>query len=224
MIFEKGIFMAIIVIAHSKGGVGKSLIAWNLAIAKNTPILDLDYQKSLVFANKFRVNSGNKPLEIIQPTSQKEFVDYLEKYPEDQDIIVDVGGFDSSTNRVALYIADLIITPVNEDMQEIAGLIKFHATLQELSNKMHKKVVAHVLINNVNPNTRDFTIVKDMVSKHPLYKKLDSIIARRVDFSKAMKEGLGITEFSKDNTNKARRSILDLKKEIDMFLQVNKED
>jgi len=216
--------MAIIVIAHSKGGVGKSLIAWNLAIAKKTPILDLDYQKSLVFANKFRVNSGNKPLEIIQPTSQKEFIDYLEKYPEDKDIIVDVGGFDSSTNRVALYIADLIITPVNEDMQEIAGLIKFHATLQELSTKMGKQVVAHVLINNVNPNTRDFTIVRDMVNKHTLYKKLDSIIARRADFSKAMKEGLGITEFSRDNTNKARKSILALKKEIDIFLDENKED
>ncbi len=216
--------MAIIVIAHSKGGVGKSLIAWNLAIAKQTPILDLDYQKSLVFANKFRVNSGNKALKIVQPTSQKEFIDYLENFPENKDIIVDVGGFDSSTNRVALYVADLIITPVNEDMQEIAGLIKFHATLQELSSKMGKEVVAHVLINNVNPNTRDFTIVNDMVNKLPLYKKLESIIARRVDFSKAMKEGLGITEFTKDNSNKARKSILALKKEIDSFLKEHKEE
>lgn len=215
--------MSIIVIAHSKGGVGKSLIAWNLAIAKKTPILDLDYQKSLVFANKFRVNSGNNALEIIQPTSQKEFIDYLEDYPEDKDIIVDVGGFDSSTNRVALFIADLIITPVNEDMQEIAGLIKFHATLQELSKKMNKEVVAHVLINNVNPNTRDFSIVSDMINKHPLYQRLESIIARRADFSKAMKEGLGITEFTKDNKNKARKSIIALKKEVDAFLKDNKE-
>ncbi len=189
--------MAVIVVAHSKGGVGKSLIAWNLAIAKNTPILDLDYQKSLVFANKFRVNNNNKPVEIMQPLSQKEFIDFLENYPEDKDIVIDVGGFDSSTNRVALYIADIIITPVNEDMQEIAGLIKFHATLEELSTKMNKKVKAQIVVNNVNPNTKDFSIIEDMVDKHPLYERLNTIIARRADFSRAMKEGLGITEFTK---------------------------
>jgi len=211
--------MAVIVVAHSKGGVGKSLIAWNLAIAKNTPILDLDYQKSLVFANKFRINNAYKAIKIMQPTSQKEFIDFLENYPEDKDIIVDVGGFDSSTNRVALYIADIIITPVNEDMQEIAGLIKFHATLEELSIKMKKKVKAHIVINNVNPNTKDFTIVSDLVHKYELYEKLNTVIARRADFSRAMKEGLGITEYSKDKTNKARQAIVSLKKEIDKYIK-----
>lgn len=211
--------MAIIVVAHSKGGVGKSLIAWNLAIAKKTPILDLDYQKSLVFANTFRARNNVKPIEIMQPSSQKAFVDYLENFPENKDIIVDVGGFDSSTNRVALFIADLIITPVNEDMQEIAGLIKFHSTLDELSTKMNKKVYAHLLINNVNPNIKEFRIVQDMVEKNELYRKLNTIVARRADFSRAMKEGLGITEYTRDRTNKARRSILDLKKEVDTYIQ-----
>jgi len=211
--------MAVIVVAHSKGGVGKSLIAWNLAIAKKTPILDLDYQKSLVFANQFRINNGYAPIEIIQPTSQKMFISFLENYPEDQDIIVDVGGFDSTTNRVALYIADIIITPVNEDMQEIAGLIKFHATLQELSSKINKEVVAHVLVNNVNPNTKSFPIIDGMVDKHKLYKKLDSVVARRADYSRAMKDGLGITEFTKDKKNKARISILDLRREVDIYIK-----
>lgn len=210
--------MAVIVIAHSKGGVGKSLIAWHLAIAKNVPILDLDYQKSLVFANNFRVNNNHKAINIQQPLSQKDFIDYLENYPDNKDIIVDVGGFDSSTNRVALYIADIIITPVNEDMQEIAGLIKFHTILEELSQKMNKEVKAHILINNVNPNTKDFTIVNDMVSKHALYNRLETVIARRADFSRAMKEGLGITEFTKDSKNKARASIISLKKEIDNYI------
>ncbi|MCF6244374.1 MAG: ParA family protein [Sulfurovum sp.] len=211
--------MAVIVVAHSKGGVGKSLIAWNLAIAKNTPILDLDYQKSLVFANKFRINNDYKAIKIMQPTSQKEFIDFLEEYPEDKDIVVDVGGFDSSTNRVALFIADIIITPVNEDMQEIAGLIKFHATLEELSTKMNKKVKAHIVINNVNPNSKDFAIVSDFSDKYELYEKLNTVIARRADFSKAMKEGLGITEYTKDSSNKARQSILSLKKEIDIHIK-----
>jgi len=210
--------MAVIVVAHSKGGVGKSLIAWHLAIAKNVPILDLDYQKSLVFANNFRVNNNHKAINIQQPLSQKDFIDYLENYPDNKDIIVDVGGFDSSTNRVALYIADIIITPVNEDMQEIAGLIKFHTILEELSQKMNKEVKAHILINNVNPNTKDFTIVNDMVSKHALYNRLETVIARRADFSRAMKEGLGITEFTKDSKNKARASIISLKKEIDNYI------
>ena len=39
----------IINIAHTKGGVGKSTLATNLAVEMNCPILDLDMQKSSYF-------------------------------------------------------------------------------------------------------------------------------------------------------------------------------
>ena len=44
----------IINIAHTKGGVGKSTLATNLAVEMNCPILDLDMQKSSYFFNELR--------------------------------------------------------------------------------------------------------------------------------------------------------------------------
>ena len=38
--------MAIITIAHTKGGVGKSMIAWNLAGAFNGTILQIRFSKN----------------------------------------------------------------------------------------------------------------------------------------------------------------------------------
>ena len=47
----------IINIAHTKGGVGKSTLATNLAVELNCPILDLDKQGSSKYFNELRVEN-----------------------------------------------------------------------------------------------------------------------------------------------------------------------
>ena len=125
----------IITIAHSKGGVGKSLLAWHLAIALKIPIVDLDFQKTLVYTNNLRKANGYKELQIIHHKSSDEFIDFFENWDDDKDIIVDVGGFDSNLNRMAIFISDVIITPAVDRVTEMAGLYKFHQILDDLSKK-----------------------------------------------------------------------------------------
>ena len=122
----------IITVAHSKGGVGKSLLAWHLAIAMKTPIVDLDFQRTLVYTNNLRQANGYKKLKIIQPKMPEDFVELMDEWPDDKNIIVDVGGFDSNLNRVAIYISDIIITPAVDRVTEMAGLYKFHNIIEEL--------------------------------------------------------------------------------------------
>ena len=59
----------IITIAHSKGGVGKSLLAWHLSIAMNIPIVDLDFQRTLVYVDQLRQLGGLPGREMIHPQS-----------------------------------------------------------------------------------------------------------------------------------------------------------
>ena len=107
----------LIVVSHQKGGVGKSTIAWNLAThlqnKHRVELVDLDIQKTLTYANEIRKQQPNhKPLIIKNFTSLDDFKKYIHEDSDERISIVDVGGFDSSMNRLAIVTADLVITPV----------------------------------------------------------------------------------------------------------------
>jgi chromosome partitioning protein len=205
----------IITVAHSKGGVGKSLLAWHLAIGIKAPIVDLDFQKTLVYTNSLRNANGKKPLEIIQPESPKEFIELMDNWPENKDIIIDVGGFDSNLNRAAIYISDLIVTPAVDRVTEMAGLYKFHEIIKELSEKMKTNIQADILLNDVNPSSKDFTVIEELVGNLDHFRLMKSVIAHRADFYKAMEEGMSVTEIKDGKVkNKAKKEIKKLIKEI----------
>ena len=115
----------IIVVAHQKGGVGKSTIASNLAVdlAKiyDVDVLDLDMQKSLSYFNTLRNDSAK--LNIKYAKSFKEGAAIINN--NQKLLIIDVGGFDSDLNRAAILGADLVITPVSDSTIELVGLLAF---------------------------------------------------------------------------------------------------
>ena len=198
--------------AHSKGGVGKSLLAWHLAIGMKTPIVDLDFQKTLVYTNNLRKANGYKKLKIIQPETPEAFIELMDEWPEDKHIIIDVGGFDSNLNRAAIYISDIIITPAVDRVTEMAGLYKFHQIIEELSLKMKTDIKADILLNDVSPAAKDFTVMEELVSNLKYFELMDTIVAHRADFYKTMEEGRGVTEIK--GKSKAKKELKQLIKEI----------
>ena len=184
----------IITIAHSKGGVGKSLLAWHLSIAMGVPIIDLDFQKTLVYVNKLREMHGRVPINIIHPENTEAFIGLYDSWTNDKDIIIDVGGFDSDLNRTAIYVSDIVITPAVDRVTEMAGLYKFHAVLEDISQSVGTKIKTYVLLNDVSPVSRDFSVIKDMIDSLGHFDLLESIVAHRADFYRSMEEGRGVTE------------------------------
>jgi chromosome partitioning protein len=201
----------IITVAHSKGGVGKSLLAWHLAIAMDIPIVDLDFQRTLIYTNNLRKANGIKKIEIIQPDTRDEFIKLFDNWPEDKHIIVDVGGFDSNINRAAMFISDVVITPAVDKVTELAGLYKFHEILKELSDNMNTDIKAHIVLNDVNPSSKDFSIMYDLVDQLEHFDLLDTIVCHRADFYRSMEEGKGVTELK---NSKAKDELLKLRDEI----------
>jgi len=202
----------IITVAHSKGGVGKSLLAWHLAIGLKTPIVDLDFQKTLVYTNNLRKANGHKMLKLIQPETPEAFIELMDEWPEDKNIIIDVGGFDSNLNRAAIYISDIIITPAVDRVTEMAGLYKFHQIIKELSTKMKTNITADILLNDVSPTSKDFSVMEDLVDNLEHFQLMETIVAHRADFYKTMEEGKGVTEI--EGKSKAKKELKQLIKEI----------
>lgn len=204
----------IITIAHQKGGVGKSTLALNLAVLlKAKFVVDLDIQKTLSMANEIREHQGVKKLNIRNFTEENDLKDFVKKEYNSKEItIIDCGGFDSKLNRMAIFSAKILLTPVSDKGFELLGLKKFGQILKSLSDIKKETVVTHVFFNNINPNFKSFSDLERFVSKIKYFTLLKSVLRARIDFANSSSKGLSVGEYN--NKGKAYLEIKALAKEI----------
>lgn len=215
----------IISISHQKGGVGKSTIAFNLAVelAKDykVEVVDLDVQRTITATQKIRSNNENlKPLKINYLNNESEFESFFKNQKQDTIYIFDTGGFDSSLNRNAIYFSDLVITPVSDKFNEVSGLMKFKEILEELEEVTKSDMKVHVLLNNINPQIKKFDSIKAFLNSNKEFVLLDSILKTRVDYDKASWLGKSVFEYNRDS--KASDEFKSLIDEIKTILKLKK--
>jgi len=198
-----------ITIAHTKGGVGKSTLAWHLAhalkeIGKSVTIVDLDFQQTLFFINKIR---GVDDIEVLQPQTVAEVMQILVTEKKRSDYyIVDVGGFDSDINRAALDFSHKVLIPISESVTEVLGFKTFEGIIDEL---ILKDTEFDVVLNNIHPLTRNFSTIKEAVGDK--YKLLDTVIRSRKVYKTTL--GVGASVFDTNN-ERAKEEIGGLRDEL----------
>jgi len=138
-----------IIVAHQKGGVGKSTIAFNLAINLSrdakVAILDMDYQGSLVqLEEKF---------EEIHITSDKVLLSNDSNYDF---IIVDTPPYLSNELPKLIIASDLILVPTKAGILDILAI----TTTIDLIKKQKMDHKALIVFNMIKPNT---TLTQDIM-------------------------------------------------------------
>lgn len=202
--------MKTIAIAHSKGGVGKSLLTLNIAGAytKNEDpiiIIDLDAQHSSTMIS----NARAIPFKVFQTQDEAGLFAILDEYEDTHTILIDCIGADTDLNRLALINSDIVISPVKDNSFEVLAFKKFIALLDDLRDK--KDIKAFGVINNVHPRASDFDRLRDLVSDSKVT-LLDSIIRQRADYNNTLEAGTTVAEAS--NFSKAAKEIQTLVTEI----------
>lgn len=207
----------IISVSHQKGGVGKSTLAYNIAVelSKLYPveIVDLDVQQTLTACNIIRSKFDQEKLLIHNFSENRKFIEYLNEDNNQKITIIDTGGFDSGLNRVAIYASDYILTPVSTEFLEIIGLEKYKKILKEVSQKIGKQIKTHVVLNKIHHAQQNFEDISEFINNaSEQFELLNSKIRRRSDFAISLSHGFSVCEL--DNSSDSAREIKELINEI----------
>lgn len=219
----------IITISHQKGGVGKSTIAWNLIIEfskrRKVYVIDLDMQKTITYSIEIRKKKENiqklNNIILLNPSSDKDMINMLIKNQENEEfMIIDSGGFDSSLNRIAITGSDILLTPVSSKFYELLGLKEYSKILNNINKEIRIKnelpLVANVVMNKINPNTIDLSEMKNFIKSDANFHLLNSIIRQRVDYENSPSVGESVIEFSPNS--KASIELNEFIKELDQII------
>ena len=108
----------ILVVGNTKGGVGKTTLAVNLAVARalagrDLLLVDGDEQGTALTFTQLRTESlGEAGYTAVALTGAALRSQVRQLAPKYDDIIIDVGGRDTGSLRAALTVADTLLIPV----------------------------------------------------------------------------------------------------------------
>lgn len=205
----------IINISHTKGGVGKTMIATNLSISLVAPIVDLDIQQSSSRFFQLREQEGLNRLPVYTELTEELIAEY--KGNKKKHLIIDSGGMDNNSIRQGLIVSDMIISPVAISQVEIFGLQDFNELLNSAGEVIDRNKT-FVLLNNVNKQAKkEIQHIKELISSEFDFVLLNTILGTRKAYKDAYSFGKSVVELAPQST--ASEEIVNLTNEIRQYIE-----
>lgn len=205
----------IINISHTKGGVGKTMIATNLSISLVAPIVDLDIQQSSSRFFQLREQEGLNRLPVYTELTEELIAEY--KGNKKKHLIIDSGGMDNNSIRQGLIVSDMIISPVAISQVEIFGLQDFNELLNSAGEVIDRNKT-FVLLNNVNKQAKkEIQHIKELISSEFDFVLLNTILGTRKAYKDAYSFGKSVVELAPQS--QASEEIVNLTNEIRQYIE-----
>ena len=192
----------ILLIGNTKGGVGKTTLAVNIAISRalaGRRVFLVDADRQLTAQTSISVRAANLPSEpMVACSAYSDGLTLrtqvkLQKSNFD-DVVIDAGGKDSSALRAALTLADVLVTPFRPRSFDVWSLEQM-AELVDEARGLHENLQAFAVLSAADPsNSSDNRDARDYVEQLPQFKYLPAQISQRKAFSNAAGAGRCVTE------------------------------
>ncbi|MBF0466990.1 MAG: AAA family ATPase [Nitrospirae bacterium] len=185
----------IITIGNTKGGVGKSTIACNLAVTaachgKKSLLIDADVQGSSLTFRASRERDDIQALAVTTPTLHKD----LNRFSGLDLIIIDSGGRDNAVFRSAIMASDALIIPCLPSQVDFWAASDVIEILKEA--RVYKDITAYFLLNQLIPHTNLAKDAREAIKDFdPEVKLLATVLHNRVAYKNSFGQGQGVIEW-----------------------------
>jgi chromosome partitioning protein len=194
--------MPIIVVGGIKGGSGKTTIASNLVVIrsledkKKVLLVDSDEQKSIsdwvTHRESQSINTPWTTVSLFGPSVRTQIMKMQNDY---DDIIIDTGGRDTTSQRSALTLADIFIVPFQPRSFDVWTVGNVVSIINEIKI-VNPKLKTFFFINRGDSTGSDNQGAAEILKEIPDVYFIPTLIGQRKAFAHAAAEGLGVGEMT----------------------------
>jgi chromosome partitioning protein len=195
----------IVVLAQTKGGVGKSTLAVNLAVERSRAgrdvlLVDADEQATATDFTALRTEQLGAPgytaVALSGPAVRTQVLQMRLKYG---DIIIDASGRDTAGLRAALTVADVALVPFQPRSFDLWTFDKVSTLITEARQYRDVLLRAFAILNFADPVGGDNAEAAEVLTGNEVIAYLDAPIGRRKAFPNAASEGRGVCELKRQD-------------------------
>lgn len=185
-----------------KGGSGKSTIATNLTVwlarqGYDVLLVDADEQGTATKFTRWRErntdgNSGYTATTLIGDAVRQQVTKFKTKFDH---IVIDTGGRDTSSQRAALFVSDVLIAPFNPRSFDLWTISDIEDLVKEVRSLKPTDLHAFSVLNRADPKGADNKDSAELLTESQTIEYVTPPVVSRKSFANAASVGQGVIEW-----------------------------